>query len=240
MRNYLKKLFIIILNFTTKLKNPMVHNEFFVPKSGLDVKHYIQTVDRTGTHHLLRNEWAGKTIVDGHSVSTILDIACGSGYGSYLLAKQFSSIKVIGVDYDPFAIKLAGNTYNLPNLRFQQGDMIRWNESIGTDLFDCIVSFDTLEHISHREIALENLINHLRIDGFLLFSTPCSTDNNNLRPSWAYHKIEYSSASLYDFLHRYFRTVIAPENPEFPHREVFNKLKGSKVDYLLRMNPIIC
>jgi len=240
MRKYLKKLFIMLINLATRVNNPMVRNEFFVPKGGLEVVRYIQMGDRTGTHHLLRYEWAVKTIVDLNSVTAILDIACGSGYGSYLLAKQFSSAMVTGVDYDPIAINLASETYNLPNLQFRQGDMTRWNETIGADFFDCVVSFDSLEHISHREIALENLVNHLRQNGCLLFSTPCGTDFNNLQPAWAYHKIEYSSASLYDFLHRYFRTVIAPENLEFPHREVFDQLKGSQVDYLLRMNPVVC
>jgi 2-polyprenyl-3-methyl-5-hydroxy-6-metoxy-1,4-benzoquinol methylase len=240
MKKYLQKSFFMIINLATRVKNPMVRNEFFIPKNGLEVIDYIESGNRTGTHHLLRYEWAGKTIVDLNSVTAILDIACGSGYGSYLLAKHLTSAMVTGVDYDPKAIKLANDTYSLPNLQFRQGDITRWEETIGTNSYDCVVSFDTLEHISHREIALENLINHLHLNGCLLFSSPCGTDNNNLQPAWAHHKIEYSSASLYDFLRRYFGRVIAPENPEFPHREVFEQLKGSQVDYLLRMNPVVC
>ncbi len=218
----------------------MVRNEFFVPKSGLELEKYIHNGDRTGAHHLLRYEWGRKTIVDLKPMTQILDIACGSGYGSYLLARQFSSAKVTGVDYDLTAIRLASEAYKLPNLQFRQGDMTRWNDTIGPDIFNCIISFDTFEHISHREIALENLVNHLQPNGYLLFSTPCGTDINNLHPAWAYHKIEYSSASLYDFLHRYFKSVVSPESREFPHREVFDQLKGSQVDYLLRMNPVVC
>jgi 2-polyprenyl-3-methyl-5-hydroxy-6-metoxy-1,4-benzoquinol methylase len=240
MRKFLKKFIIMFINLATRIKNPMVRNEFFLPTAGLNLGYYIQKADCTGAHHLLRYEWAVKTIVDLNTITAILDIACGSGYGSFLLAREFPNTAVTGVDYDPIAIKIASETYSLPNLHYQHGDMTRWNETFGADFFDCIVCFDTLEHVNHREIALENLVNHIRPNGSLFFSTPSGSDINNLQPAWPYHKIEYSSASLYDLLRRYFRKVIAPENPEFPHREVFDQLKGSKVDYLLRMNPVVC
>jgi SAM-dependent methyltransferase len=240
MRKYLRKIYLLLINIATKIKNPMVRNEFFVPRDGLDVMDYILKGDRTGAHHLLRYEWACQTLADLPYANAILDIACGSGYGSYLLARKFPNAMVTGVDYDPVAVRLAGENYVLPNLHFRQGDLTRWNETIGPVVFDCVTSFDTLEHISHREIALENLVNHLKPTGCLLFSTPCGSDINTLQPAWLHHKIEYSSASLYDFLRRYFGKLVAPDDPAFPHREVFDKLIGSKVDYLLRMNPVVC
>lgn len=237
MKQTLKRLFI---NVATKVNNPMIRDEFFMPKLGLEAAPYIMKGDRTGSHHLLRYEWAVKTISSSGPYPTILDVACGAGYGSYLIARQFPASQVIGVDYDPGAVKIAKSTYILPNLEYRQGDMTRWEETIGPDIFGCITSFDTLEHVSHREIALESLVGHLDQSGSLLFSTPCGADENSLQPAWAYHKIEFSTASLYDFLSRYFRTLISPETPGFPNLEVFDQLKGSKVDYLLRLNPLIC
>ncbi len=218
----------------------MIRDEFFVPKLGLDVTQYINKGDRTGTHHLLRYEWAVKTIAQFGQLTSVLDIACGCGYGSFMIASQFPSIQVTGIDYDPIAIKTAMSSYELPNLTFRQGDMTHWDESIGSKRYECITSFDTLEHISHREIALENLVNHMDPTGCLLFSTPCGASTNSLQPIWSFHKIEYSTASLYDLLKRYFRKIISPETQGFPNLEVFEKLKGSSVDYLLRLNPVIC
>lgn len=240
MRSIKDSLKKIVLNVITRLNNPMVHDEFFVPKLGLTVDSYIKKGDRTGSHHLLRYEWAIKSIATLGPYAELLDVACGAGYGSYMLAKHFPQAKITGVDYDPLAIKKATATYQLPNLTFRQGDLTRWDETIGSSQFSCITSFDTFEHVNHRDIAMQNLVNHLDKEGCLLFSTPCGEDANNLHPIWAYHKIEFSSSSLYDFLKRYFNRVISSEDANFIHKDVFKKLEGSTVTYSLRMNPVIC
>jgi len=60
------------------------------------------------------------------------------------------------------------------------------------------------------------------------------------------HKLEYSSASLYDFLKRYFVTVFRPDShddadrPPFLNWDVFGQLKERGIDYLLQMNPVLC
>ena len=218
----------------------MIEDEFFVPTMGLTASPYITSGDFTGSHHLLRYEWALKSIANLIPSGKILDAACGSGFGSYMIARQFPIAKVTGVDYDPKAINFAQKSFAAPNLQYQQGDLTLWQETIGSAIYDCIVSFDTIEHVSHREIAFENLVNHLHPDGSLLLSTPCGSPTNNLKPDWEYHKIEFSTASLYDFLKRYFKKVIAPDSSEFPNRGVFDQLNGSKVSYLLRLNPVIC
>ena len=157
-----------------------------------------------------------------------------------MIARHIPSLNVTGVDYDPSAIRMAQKTYTLPNLKFQQGDAIRWDGALNDQSYDCITSFDTLEHVLHREIMLENLVRHLKPGGCLLLSTPCGSDVNNLHPFWPHHKIEYSTASLYDFLRRYFETILAPDMPGFPNLDVFDVLKGTGVSYLLQLNPVVC
>jgi 2-polyprenyl-3-methyl-5-hydroxy-6-metoxy-1,4-benzoquinol methylase len=240
MKPPLKRFLKWVLNTATRINNPMAQHEFFIPKLGLDVTDYIRTGNKTGVHHLLRYQWAMKTIADQAEALNILDVACGSGYGSFMLARENPSSQVTGLDYDPSAIKLAKKTYSLPNLQYQQGDILLWSDGSGETQFDCIISFDTLEHIDHREIMLERLVHHLKPAGSFLFSTPCGSNRNDLHPLWSYHKIEYSTASLYDFLKRYFKTICAPDMPGFPHREIFDVLNGTPIDYLLRLNPIIC
>jgi SAM-dependent methyltransferase len=217
-----------------------VVDEHFVPKLGLNPESYITHGDVAGVHHLTRYKWAIEVLVDEQPLETLLDVACGSGYGSYLIAKRFPLTTVVGVDYDPAAVQAAANTYSLPNLKYQTGDVTDWENTIGTDRYRCIISFDTIEHVSHREIMMENLVESLEGNGFLLLSTPCGAEKNNLCPQWEYHKFEYSAASLYDFLKRYFSTVIRPEDPAFPHLEIFKSLDASDIPYLLRLNPLIC
>jgi hypothetical protein len=102
------------------------------------------------------------------------------------------------------------------------------------------MSFDMLEHVAHRAIMMEGLVDHLAPHGVLLLSTPCGTSEPVLKPEWVHHRIEYSAASLYDFLRRYFGEIVRPEDSEFPHREVVDLLAEGPVSYLLYMNPIVC
>jgi hypothetical protein len=87
---------------------------------------------------------------------------------------------------------------------------------------------------------MEEIVHHLSPAGTLLLSTPCGHDEPDLRPAWPAHKLEYAAANLFDFVSRYFRAIVRPESAEWPHREVFQELAGLGVDYLLRMNPVLC
>lgn len=188
--------------------------------------------DLCGVHHWIHYEWAKRCLADW-PIRTVLDLGCGAGYGAHSIAVAYPDMTVVGVDYDSNAIDKT-NQFAASNLSFRLGDPTRWSETIAST-FDCILCFEVIEHVSHREIMLENTVNHLAEGGRLLLTTPCGHDINQLTPPWEHHHLEYSSRSLFDFLSRYFRTIIRPELAEFPHRDIFDG-----VDYLLKMNPVIC
>ncbi len=214
-------------------------DEHFVPGSGLTLAEAIRAGERDAVHHLIRYEWAARCLADVPAGS-LLDLATGSGYGAYELATRLPSARVVGVDYDTAAVEQARSRYARRNLEFRTGDATRWGETIGSEAFDVIVSFDMVEHVVHREIMMESLVRHLAPGGALLMSTPCGQLENDLKPLWSHHRIEYSSASLYDFLRRYFGVIVRPDGPGFPHRDVFDLLAEGPVDYFLKMNPVIC
>jgi SAM-dependent methyltransferase len=215
-------------------------DEHFVPTQGLDLDVYLAADNRDAVHHLIRYAWALQVLADRPSLSSVLDVACGAGYGSYQIAQTFPQTRVIGADYDCSAIELAQRTYVLPNLTYLCGDVLRWAETLGAAMYDAIISFDTIEHVPHREVMLQNVIEHLHPSGALLLSTPCGLDYTVLRPTWEHHWIEYSSGRLYDFLRRYFQTVLRPDDKSLPHLAVFDQLQGSAITYVLRMNPVLC
>ena len=246
-RDGLERLAVDAASWLGLLGNGMVRNEFFVPKLGLSLEPYLERGDRTGAHHLLRYQWAVRTVGDllpardeNSPSQMILDIACGAGYGSYMLAREHPRLQVVGADYDPAAIRHAQQNYTLPNLRFQRGDLLQWDETIGDMSYDFIISFDTMEHCKHREIMFENLIKHISLDGALLLCVPCGHSENLLRPRWIHHAIEYRPATLYDFLRRYFADIARPDGENFPHREVFDQLDGTGISYMLQLNPVLC
>src|SRR5512135_2249037 len=101
----------------------MIKDEHFDPINGLDLSGYIQNGDMAGVHHLIRYLWALEVVSGWKRVRGVLDVACGAGYGSYLLAQKFPKIQVLGVDYDSNAVDTANRSYQLPNLKYLWGDV---------------------------------------------------------------------------------------------------------------------
>ena len=219
-----------------------VLDEHFVPASGLNLEPYIERRDLTAIHHLVRYKWAITVLRQSFPAGwgRLLDVGCGAGYGAFELARAFPGAQVTGIDYDALAIARAGRDFRLPNLRFVHGDPLVWESVLGREPFDVEVCFDVIEHVEHREVLMENIVRHSRDDGRLLFSTPSGMPENNLKPEWEFHRIEYGTASLYDFLRRYFASVVGSNEPSFPGRAIFEGLHARGIDYLLMLNPVIC
>ncbi|MEO8274923.1 MAG: class I SAM-dependent methyltransferase [Thermoanaerobaculia bacterium] len=217
-----------------------VVDEHFTPGAELDLETYIAAGDLTGIHHLVRYQWAREILRTWSPVTSLLDLGCGSGYGSFLLAQALPAVRVLGIDYDPGAVAGASARFPLPNLSFVAGDPTDWKSTIGDGEFDVITCFDVIEHVKHRELMMEGLVGHLRPGGSLLLSTPCGHAANVLVPGWEHHRIEYAAASLYDFLRRYFGRIERSDEAGFPARHVFEELHARGIEYLLHMNPVIC
>lgn len=102
------------------------------------------------------------------SGKSVLDIACGDGYGSNLLADKAKS--VTGVDIDTVTVELAQRKYKKPNLEFKSGsaDKIPFPDRS----FDMVVSFETLEHHDKHTEMMQEIKRVLVPGGFCLISTP--------------------------------------------------------------------
>jgi 2-polyprenyl-3-methyl-5-hydroxy-6-metoxy-1,4-benzoquinol methylase len=219
--------------------------EFFFPEYDLEIDKYIEKEDIQGIHHLGRYHWA-KQVLGSFSPANILDIACGAGYGSFILASHLNQVKVVGVDYDNRGIEIAKQTYRRKNLSYMLGNIVTWEYEHGESIellgsYDAIVSFDTIEHLLHREIALIRIAQNLSANGVLLFSTPCGHNTTQINPGWEHHKIEYGFLDLQNLLKRYFGTVMIPEEGDFPNMEYWeNIINKGKNRYLNLSNPIVC
>lgn len=116
--------------------------------------------------HLARYEFASSFVID----KQVLDISSGEGYGSDMLAVLAK--KVYGVDKNDEVIDFAKNKYQRENLIFLQGtaEMLNFPENY----FDCVVSFETIEHLSkkHQIDFLQGVKKVLNNNGLLIISTP--------------------------------------------------------------------
>jgi SAM-dependent methyltransferase len=108
----------------------------------------------------------------------VLDLACGEGYGSALLACM--AAQVTGVDVSPQAVRHASETYvALPNLRFVEGSCSRI--PLPDESIDLAVSFETLEHIEEQREFLTELARVLAPGGLLLLSCPNKAEYSDRR-----------------------------------------------------------
>jgi SAM-dependent methyltransferase len=130
----------------------------------------------------------------------VLDIACGSGYGSAHLAEEASS--VFGADVDKKTIEYCKHKYLQKNLNFLQIEKDQMIEEF-KNFFDVVVSLETIEHISDYERFLNNLNIYLKNDGILILSTP-----NNFRhinpPENRFHVYEFDILELFAILKNKF------------------------------------
>lgn len=97
----------------------------------------------------------------------VLDIACGRGLGSFLLACSYPTSDVIGVDLLPEHIKVASALYgNVRNLRFEHGDAL--NLRFKDNSFDKVLCLEAAFHFAGREKFLEEAFRILTDDGRLV------------------------------------------------------------------------
>ncbi|KON87554.1 SAM-dependent methyltransferase [Sporosarcina globispora] len=104
----------------------------------------------------------------------VLDIACGTGYGSKIMAKaKKAEIKeIIAVDLDEETLKYARQHHYHPLVKYVNANAEDETLPDQLGIFDVITSFETLEHLASEELFLNNLYKMLKPGGTLILSTP--------------------------------------------------------------------
>ena len=97
----------------------------------------------------------------------VLDMACGEGYGSAVLARGAHS--VLGVDANPEAFEHARLRYATQNLRFERG-MVENHGRPGA--YDAVVFLQTIEHVHDPIAVLRHFRSLLAPGGSVYVSTP--------------------------------------------------------------------
>ena len=131
---------------------------------------------------------------------SVLDAACGSGYGSAILSKS-GATKVVGIDNSSEAIEYCEKNYKKENLEFKKDNC----EKITLDTtFDVVVSFETIEHLKNQDNFLTEVKRVLKDDGIFIVSTP----NTDTYPSDnPFHYKEFTESEFKLFLGKYFSNI---------------------------------
>lgn len=111
--------------------------------------------------HLVVYEWVAAQLRDLRAI----DMACGEGYGSDVLARCARS--VVGVDANPEAHEHARLRYRRSNLRFARELVETFSEPS-----DAVVFLQTIEHLTDPRAALEHFRGLVGEHGVVYVSTP--------------------------------------------------------------------
>ncbi len=134
----------------------------------------------------------------------ILDIGCGEGMGTWLLAVECGQAK--GIDIDCEAIEVGRNNWKAPRISFDCIDFL----NLSRETCDAIVSFDVIEHILTENITVfwQKVSDCLVHDGIAIIGTPNMTSNQYASEiTRAGHINLYSGERLEAEMREYFTHV---------------------------------
>ncbi len=176
----------------------------------------IESHDTTGRETLLlhyeRYEFAAKQL---STAQNVLDIACGVGYGTRLMADNAPpDCRFTGVDISAESVDYAREHYATENIEYLVADALRYSRA---GCYDAIVSLETIEHLPDPEAFIESALKNLKSGGLFIGSVPV-TPSVDVNP---HHLHDFDVKSFTDMLTGY---CLVPVN-ELSQVQNFNPLK---------------
>ncbi len=138
--------------------------------------------------------------------SRVLDIGCGEGLGTYLLARECGFAR--GLDFDADLIETACQNWTQPDTSFAVANFL--DEAEHTDPYDAAVNFDVIEHIQphHAHAFFAGMKSHLRAGGLVIVGTPNQTSAVYASAvTNAGHVNLYTGERLYEEMSAHFHRV---------------------------------
>jgi 2-polyprenyl-3-methyl-5-hydroxy-6-metoxy-1,4-benzoquinol methylase len=133
----------------------------------------------------------------------VMDAACGVGYGSEILAEA-GARWVTGVDFSEDAVAYAATHYSSRQTQFLRADVNHLPFASG--VFDLVVSFETIEHLSDPDRLLQEFVRCLKNDGKLILSTPNASAVPPGSKHSPFHAKEFELMGLTRLLGTYFKS----------------------------------
>lgn len=153
---------------------------------------YLASLEKNHWWFRARNQiiiWVLKS--KAHSIKSFLEVGCGTGYVICGISKAFPAFKLQASEY--FEEGLVHARQRIPKCEFRQLDATQMSE---VDSYDCIGSFDVIEHIDKDQIVLANFNRALRSGGFLLITVPQHPWLWSPSDDYAHHRRRYTCSSL--------------------------------------------
>lgn len=122
--------------------------------------------------HLHRYEFAA-ALVEGRRV---LDLCCGTGYGSRILAGRAAAVRGVDIDRETVAVarREAGQGERDAPVDFEQGDALDYLTALDPSGCDAVVCFEGIEHVPDPVAVVDALAGLARRGTRLIVSLPNS------------------------------------------------------------------
>jgi trans-aconitate 2-methyltransferase len=114
--------------------------------------------------------------IPNRNVKTAIDVGCGPGNSTEVLAAAFSDATITGLDNS--ADMIAAARKRLPNIRFELADLTRWNDP---GPFDVILSNAVMQWVPDHATLFPTLVSKLGAGGSLAIQMPDNADEPALR-----------------------------------------------------------
>ncbi|HEY9798912.1 MAG TPA: class I SAM-dependent methyltransferase [Leptolyngbyaceae cyanobacterium] len=102
----------------------------------------------------------------------VLDVACGEGYGSYVMANYWGAKSVKAVDISAEAIEIAQTNLASNNIEYFCYDAEEIDTLFQPNSFDIVISLETIEHINNPKKFLQAIKNVVKKDGIIIITCP--------------------------------------------------------------------
>lgn len=187
---------------------------------GVDVEFAVDMARHVAAYRWAMTQAAGKTV---------LDVACGEGYGTAMLAE--TAAQAVGIDRAE-AVVAASARYRAPNLAYHSTDLGRLPTI--EEQYDVVASFQVIEHVPDPVDFLAGLKHCTAPGGRILVTTPNRLMTVSENP---YHLREWTAPEL-----------LALAQPVLPGVRVlgmhgservlaWERARGEQVQRILRLDP---
>jgi SAM-dependent methyltransferase len=128
------------------------------------------------------------TLLPLEKMQSVLDLGCGYGEYSFMMAKGMKHAHLMALDIDQDAlrnVRYAQSKMQLPNLTIHEGYL----NTLKDDTFDLIYSVDVFEHIHEEQMPFKDALAKLKTGGYLMVKMPHVTQSSVFPKKW-FHKHE--------------------------------------------------
>jgi len=160
----------------------------------------------------------------------VAEIGCGAGYGAHHLAQR--AREVHAYDRNPKALEWAHSHYQADNLQYRLEGSDPEPEPRS---YDCVCSFQVVEHVSQPGPFLDRLASLLNAEGTLYMTTPnrLTSAGENI-----YHMHEYEPLELAELLEGHFSAVRVLGITGNSRYRVYQDRRRRAVRRFLRLDPL--